>query len=90
MNTARLEEPTSVVQTGLLHTLNSHILEIVEPGILILIVPLNGADLVEAVDGGQSVDDMCAQEWVDVVCSEFGTAWPVLGPVGHVANQFVG
>lgn len=57
---------------------------------MLLIVPLDGADLVEAVDGGQSVNDVCAQEGVDVVCGKFGTAGPVLGPVGHVAHQFIG
>lgn len=69
---------------------NSHIPETVEPAVLLLIVPLNNADLVEGVDGGQSVDDMRAQEGIDIVRGEFGTAGPVLGPVGHVAHQFTG
>lgn len=69
---------------------NSHIPETVEPAVLLLIVPLNSADLVEGVNGGQSVDDMRAQEGIDVVRGEFGTAGPVLGPVGHVAHQFTG
>lgn len=69
---------------------DSRILEPVEHGKLLVIIPLGGGDLVEAVDGGHSVDDMCAQEGVDVFCHEFGTAWPVLGPVCHVAHQPVG
>lgn len=69
---------------------NSHIPEVVEPAVLLLIVPLDGVDLVEAVDGCQSVDDVCAQEGVDVVWGEFRTAGSVLGPVGHVAHQFSG
>lgn len=63
---------------------------VVEPDELLLIVPLDRGDLVEAVDGGQSVDDVCAQEGVNVVRGEFATAGPILGPVGHVAHQFSG
>lgn len=70
--------------------LNLHILETVEPFVHLHIIPLDGADLVEAVDGGQCVDDMRAQEGVDVVRGEFGTARPVLGPVCHVTHQFTG
>lgn len=57
---------------------------------MLLIVPLDSADLVKAVDGGQSVDHMRAQEGIDVVWGELGSAGPVLGPVGHVAHQFTG
>ncbi len=39
---------------------NSRNLEVVEPAVLLLIVPLDDADLVEAVDGGQRVDNVCA------------------------------
>lgn len=69
--------------------LNSHILEAAELLVLLFIVPLNGTQLVEAVDGGQGVDDVGAQEGIDVVCCEFAGAGPVLGPVGHVAHQLV-
>lgn len=49
-----------------------------------LVVPLHRADLVEAVDGGQSRDDVSAQEGVNV--------WggPVLDPDGHVTHHFIG
>ena len=69
---------------------NSHILEAVEFPILLLIIPLNRADLVEAVDGGHSIDDMGAKEGVNVVWGEFGNAGPILSPVGHMAHQFIG
>lgn len=66
---------------------HSHILEAVEPDKLLLIVPLDGGDLIEAVDGNQVVDDMCAQERVDVVRGELPAAGSVLGPVGHMTHQ---
>lgn len=69
---------------------NSHFPEAVEPAVLLIVVPLSGADLVEAVDGGQRVDNVCAQEGIDVVWCEFANVGPVLGPVGHVAHQFIG
>ena len=72
------------------HHVNSHMLEAVEAAILLLIVPLNGDDLVEAVYSGQSVDDVGAQEGVDVVWGKFGNAGSVLGPVGHVAHKPTG
>lgn len=69
---------------------NSHLFETVELFVLLFIVPLDRADLVEAVDSGQSVDDMRAQEGINVAWGEFAILGPVLGPVGHVAHQFVG
>lgn len=60
-----------------------HIFEVVEPGVRLPIIPLDGGELVEAVDGGQRVDDVRAQEGVDGVV-------PVLGPVCHVTHQFTG
>lgn len=51
---------------------------------------LNGADLVEAVNGGQSIDDMGAQEGIDVIWCEFASTRSVLGPVGHMAHQLIG
>lgn len=70
--------------------LNLHTLETVQPFVHLHIIPLDGGDLVEAVDGGQRVDDVRAQEGVDVVWGEFGTTGPVLGPVRHVTHQFTG
>lgn len=52
------------------------------------IAPLNEGEQVEAADGGQRVDDMRAQEGVDVVWCEFATVGSVLGPVCHVTHQF--
>lgn len=68
----------------------SHILKAVEAAVLLLIVPLDGAELVEAVDGGQRVDNVCAQEGIHIGWGEFASSRPVLGPVGHVAHQFTG
>lgn len=67
-----------------------HIFEVVEPGVHLLIIPLDGGELVEAVDGGQQVDDVRAQEGVDVVRRELASVVPVLGPVCHVTHQFTG
>lgn len=67
-----------------------HSLEVVEPGVHLLVVPLDGGELVEAVDGGQRVDDVCTQEGVDVVRREFASVGPELGPVCHVTYQFTG
>lgn len=41
----------------------SHSLEVVEPGVHLLIVPLDGGELVEAVNGGQRVDDVRTQDY---------------------------
>ena len=57
---------------------------------MLLIIPLDKADLVEAVDGGHSINDMGAQKGVNVVGSEFANAGPVLGPIGHMAHQPIG
>lgn len=57
---------------------------------MLLIIPLDSADLVEAVDGGQSVDDVCAQERINVAWGKFCNTGPVLGPVGHMTHQFTG
>lgn len=67
-----------------------HILEVVEPSVHLLIVPLDVGELVEAVDGGQRIDDVRAQEGVDVVRGELASIAPVLGPVCHVTDQFTG
>lgn len=71
-------------------TLNSLALQAVQACVELIVVPLHGRDLVEAADGGQSVDDVCTQEGVNVVWGEFGTPGSVLGPVGHVAHQLAG
>lgn len=67
-----------------------HILEVVEPSVHLLVVPLDVGDLVEAVDGGQRIDDVRAKEGVDVVRGELASVAPVLGPVCHVTDQFTG
>ena len=67
-----------------------HVLEVVEHLVLILIVPLGGDERVEAVDGGQSVHHVGAEERVDVVSGEFTGSGPVLCPVGHVTHQLGG
>lgn len=57
-----------------------HSLEVVEPGLHLLVVPLDEGEQVEAADGGQRVDDVRAQEGVDVVWREFAT-------VGEIKNR---
>lgn len=66
------------------------ILQAVEAAIHLLIIPLNRNNLVEAVDRGQSVDDMGAKERINVVWGEFSATGSVLGPVGHVTHQLTG
>ena len=65
----------------------SHVLEAVEHLELVLVVPLGGDELVEAVDGGQAVHHVGAEERVDVVRRELTRGGSVLGPVGHVTHQ---
>ena len=68
----------------------SHVLEAVEHLELLLVVPLGGDELVEAVDGGQAVHHVGAEERVDVVRCELTRGRSVLGPVGHVTHQLGG
>ena len=69
---------------------DSQVLEVVEHFELLVVVPLGGDELAEAVDGGQSVQDVGAEERVDVAGGEATGGGTVLRPVGHVTHQLGG
>lgn len=53
-----------------------------------IIVPFNGRDFIGGADGGQGIDHMRAEEWINIVWGEPPFTWSVLGPVCNVAHQF--
>lgn len=62
----------------------SHVLQAVELTVKLHIVPLIGGQLV-VLNGGEGVQKMCAQAWVDVSGHINGWRWSVLCPVCEVA-----
>lgn len=63
-------------------------LESIQHAIQGYVIPLRRAELVVA-DVGKAVDDMGAQGMVEGVWEAAPIAFPVLGPVGVVADQLV-
>lgn len=54
-----------------------------------LVIPLERSDFIRGdVDGRKRVNNMSAQERVDISGHIFGIVGPILSPVGHVTNEF--
>lgn len=63
---------------------DSLVLQGVKLAIKLCVVPLIGGQLV-VLDGGEGIQEMGAQTWVDVIGHKYGRRWSVLCPVCEVA-----